>query len=166
MTAAQTDRLLPDDGRPISPLGSDFELPSDDMIEQLDNQAPAKAPAPAAAAKRALPPPATLAFLPGRSIDVILECPFEWGGRVVEAVEVRRLTVAEVGEVVEQHGDTAVLYDFYAAMTGLPVAVLRGLVDDDYQAVAEAAFGFLPRDIRTAFSFSPSGAAGGNTPPA
>ncbi|MBT9293304.1 phage tail assembly protein [Prosthecodimorpha staleyi] len=139
--AAQTDRLLPDDGRPISPLGSDFELPPDDMVEQLDNQAPAKAPALAAK------PAAALDFVDAAVRVYPLARPFRHEGRIVEAITLRRLTVSEIGRLRDVLGEGLDRYDLYGLMAGLPAEVMRGLDADDLPVV-EAAYDFLPRFMK------------------
>lgn len=106
------------------------------------------------AAPRPAPEAAALRFLDAeaRSASIPLEHPFLWQEREVRAIDVRRLTVAEVGAVVESAGGMGEvdLYDFYAAMTGLPAPVLRGLDDDDGASFVAAARPFLPRLVREA----------------
>lgn len=98
---------------------------------------------------------ARLKFLDPSAVskEVALRYPFEWGGREVRTVAVRRLTVAEFGAIVgERDVADLTLYDFYAAMTGLPADVLRGLIDEDGDEVSGACGPFLHPIIRAAFS--------------
>lgn len=84
---------------------------------------------------------------------VPLSYPFVWDGQKVTGIPVRRLLTSEVAALCAG-GKTPEPFDCYAVMTGLPAAVLRGLDGDDGAAVAEAAFDFLPRLLRDAFSGS------------
>ncbi|MDC7787374.1 phage tail assembly protein [Rhodoplanes tepidamans] len=101
-------------------------------------------PAPAAAR----PLPAERLAFKGRAREevIALDWPFERDGNVVETITVRRLTVAEVAEVVDsgalaEHG----LWAVWAAQAGLTVGELRGLDEDDGGRVTEACNRFLPR---------------------
>lgn len=80
---------------------------------------------------------------------VPLKYPFRRDGQITRQIVVRRLTVGEVGEMLDTRpADLPDRFDIYAAMTGLPAPVLRGLIDIDGEAVAEACFDFLPRYYR------------------
>lgn len=105
---------------------------------------------------------AALDFLDPAALSktVPLDFPFRWEGREVREIVVRRLAVAEIGAVVAKIGDTPDLFAFYAAMTGFPPEVLRGLRDE---AVIEACTPFLPQLARALF-FSPTPDAGGDSP--
>lgn len=96
---------------------------------------------------------------------VALRHPFRLDGRVVDSVEVRKLSAGEVGRIVGDRGqdDRIELYEFYAVMTGLPASVLRGLPDDDNGAVVDAARPFLPR-LAQALFFGPTSEPGDATP--
>ncbi len=97
-------------------------------------------------AAKAQPAHATLDFVdPPIAATVDLQYPFRLDGKVIETITIRRLTLGEVGAVIDARGAAANRYDCYAVMTGLPAEVLRGLVDVDGEAVVEAAYGFLPR---------------------
>lgn len=106
------------------------------------------APAPAAAPV-APPPVAALDFVGDRGKTIPLDHPFRWDGRLIEMIEVRRLRMQHLSDLVAagRHDD---LYEVYAEMTGLPAAVLRGLDPDDGVRVTEVAFDFLPRALREA----------------
>lgn len=108
------------------------------------------AAAPAAPAQKATPLPVErLAFRPvGRPLTetVTLDYPFEWKGELVSSITVRRLTVAEVSELVEGGAfETERMWAIYAAQSGLPAGVLRGMMEDDGDRVVEANRRFLPR---------------------
>lgn len=64
------------------------------------------------------------------------------------AQTLRRLTVGEVGDLIDGLPDTYDNYDIYAFMCGQPAAVLRGLVDVDGEKVAGVGYDFLPRLFR------------------
>lgn len=102
---------------------------------------------------RAAPRPqvAALEFEGVRFRDVPLEFPFTWDGQRVDVVTVRRLLTRQVAELCPD-GNAPDVFEVYAAMTGLPAPVLRGMDSDDGQAVAGAAWDFLPRLLRAAYS--------------
>lgn len=80
---------------------------------------------------------------------VPLKHPFRRNGDIVRAIFIRRLTVAEVGDLIDARpADLPDLFDIYAIMAGHPAPVLRGLVDIDGEAVAEVCYDFLPRYFR------------------
>lgn len=98
------------------------------------------APAPAVAA---------LEFVTDAGKTIRLQHPFRLDGRLIDSVQVRRLSLAQVSDLVVA-GRTGDLYEVYAVMCGLPAPVLRGLDGDDGEVVVEAAYDFLPRVIRAA----------------
>jgi hypothetical protein len=80
---------------------------------------------------------------------VTLKHPFRRAGVVVDTIIVRRLRIGEVDGVLRRVGATKVsLFDIYAQMTGVPAPVLRGLIDEDGDAVTDAAYRFLPRALK------------------
>ena len=96
---------------------------------------------------------AVLRFLNPEALSktVALKYPFAFDGedgeREVHEVIVRRLAVAEVGAIVlGKSFDALDLYDFYAAMTGLPAPVLRAMPDDE--GVIDACLPFLPQPVK------------------
>lgn len=112
----------------------------------------AEAVAPAPAPAKPNPPlVAALDFVDRKARDVPLQYPFVLDGRRISVITVRRLLTAQVA-VLCQGGKAPDPFDCYAVMTGLPAPVLRGLDGDDGQAVAEAAYDFLPLLLRAAFS--------------
>lgn len=112
--------------------------PADVVAEMIVKDAPKK---PAA-------PTARLSFVKPREKVIILEAPFEWEGRIVDQVVVRSLTTAELGDIVDDKGAAFTMWDLYAAMTGLPEAVLRGLDAVDGAEVTDAARAFFPKALR------------------
>lgn len=97
----------------------------------------------------------TLDFLLEENSDVLrnipLKFPFNWQGNPVRTISVRRLTTGEVGNIIDKRpADVPDNFDIYGAMTGLPASVLRGLISDDGELVAEACYDFLPRYFRPA----------------
>ena len=98
------------------------------------------------------PEVAALSFVGGRprAVAIPLDFPFEFDGRTVEAVTVRRLTVSEVGRLTNALPERFDNFEVYAAMTDLSAAVLRGLDEADGARVSAAAYDFLPRAFRPA----------------
>lgn len=152
--------------------------PSDVIVEEIfvpDTLPPGETPADGKAnanARPAIKPRdiETLDFeIPGERQFfrvVPLKHPFRRNGEIVRDITVRRLTVGAVGDLIDDRpGDMPDFFDIYAVMTGLPAAVLRGLIDIDGEAVAEACFDFLPRyflprsAVSASSSTSDSGAA-------
>lgn len=105
---------------------------------------------------------AELQFLDPASVSktFTLEFPFVYEGKEVREITVRRLAVAEIGAIFT-NVDDADLYDFYAAMTGLPKEVLKALRDED--VIFEGCAPFLPRIAARQFFGRPR-EAGGDTP--
>lgn len=135
----------------------EIPLPPEHLWSELDNSGQVAAPAAAGtpAAAGAAPPPAreiarldfSGAKLPVRLIP--LEYGFTHAGARVASVTVRRLSIGEVGDLIDSLPPGRVdNFDIYAAMTGLPAPVLRGLVDVDGERVTEACYDFLPRVFR------------------
>lgn len=131
----------------------EIPLPPEEMWKDLDNSG-AKAASPATTpeepAKRERRAAMRLNFLRATEAKVPLEFPFEWEGKNVDTIVLKRLTVGEVGDLIDTLPDNFDNYDIYAAMCGLPASVLRGLIDVDGQKVAEVGYDFLPRLFQTA----------------
>lgn len=117
----------------------------DEARRQAGQQA---APAPMTTSDAA-PAVAVLEFVTAAAQTIRLQHPFRLDGRLVDCVHVRRLSLAQVSELVVA-GRTGDLYEVYAVMCDLAAPVLRGLDGDDGEAVVEAAYDFLPRVIRAA----------------
>jgi len=128
----------------------EIPLPPEELWKDLDNSADADATAaPAMAGGNRPPLPAErLKFMRDAQVAVPLEYPFERDGVLVETITLRRLTVIEVGEVLDALPENFDFYDIYAAMADQPAAVLRGLIDVDGEKVAEVGYSFLPRRFR------------------
>lgn len=139
---------------------SNVDLSSAPMLEPGDVPLPPESPDEVRAKERARV--AELQFLDPASISKTfpLDFPFLHEGREVREIVVRRLAVAEIGAMF-QAPDTPELYDFYAAMTGLPKEVLRALRDED--VIFEGCAPFLPRIARKLF-FAQTPETGGATP--
>lgn len=151
--------------RPTQPIE---HYPEAELAPPPPVEAPgAPAAEPAAKPVRAPAERAVLQFLDPASIrtTVPLKFGFVWEGAEVTEIPVRRLSVAEVGDVVEAMPEGAPydLYDFLAAMTGFPPPVLRGLMDDDGQELLARARPFCPRDVEAMF-WSPTSAPGADMP--
>lgn len=122
---------------------TDFPLPPPEVVAEMTAMEPPRA-APT------LPPPAKLNFVGGKawSTAVPLDFPFDLEGRVVEEISLHRLTTAEMGEIVDRLGTTFTRWDMVAAMSGLPVEVLRGMEAGDGDRVMEAGIHFLPHSLK------------------
>lgn len=134
--------------KPVKPL--DAYPPA--TPEDLPPLPPADAPDRESAPSR---PPHEIAVLqfvdPGAvSRTVPLRHPFIWGEKVIDAITVRRLSVAEVGLITEEMiaAKDFDLYRYYEAMAGFPAPVLRGLIADDGEDVINTAIPFLPRIVQ------------------
>lgn len=132
----------------------EIPLPPSELWAELDNSG-AAAPAPSGEAVTAgaddAPEPITdLDFLGEAHQTVItLEHPFNLQGEKVERITVRRLRIGDVDRFIKRlRGGSFSTFEIYAAMTGLPAPVLRGLIDVDGDAVTDACFDFLPRSLR------------------
>jgi len=80
--------------------------------------------------------------------------PFRLDGREVRGFTARKLTLGEVGRIVEamRADEDADLIVFYEVMTGLPAAVIRGLIEEDGQKLVDTCYPFLPRVAQTLIS--------------
>ena len=126
-----------------------IQLPPAELTDELDNTPLAD---PAEATQEKEPEIADLDFLSDpetRVARVPLVHAFNWQGKKIDAIYVRRLTVAQVGQLASKlQGGAFDRYDIYAAQTGLPAHILRGLLDDDGDAVTEKCQDFFPRVFR------------------
>jgi hypothetical protein len=120
--------------------------------EQLPSPPPPGAPgeptvAGGAGSKRPAADVAVLEFLDPDKLRrvVTLSNPFRWDGREVREIEIRALSVFQVGEVTVGLPEGSDLYPYFAAMAGLPAAVLRAMPADDGGRLLEACDPFLPR---------------------
>ena len=134
----------------------EIPLPPRELWAELDNTVPAPSATPVSD-KQDVPeeqpaPFEELDFIgDGHKRIVPLAHPFRRAGGEVRSIEVRRLRIGEIDTILRNMGDRPLsLFDIYAQMCGQPIAVLRGLVDEDGDAVTAAAFDFLPRALRPA----------------
>lgn len=128
----------------------EIPLPPPEMWGELENSgkpAPTEAAAPVPRVSR---PIERLAFVAAPTVTVPLQYPFVREGGTVDSITVRRLTVGEVGDVLDSLPPDFDNHDIYAVMTGLPAPVLRGLVDVDGDKVMAVAYDFLPLVFRPA----------------
>lgn len=135
----------------------EIPLPPPEMWEELDNSGKAKgkeeAETPAAKAVALAPadrPIAALKFLKAMNQSVALDFPFEHPALgVVETVAVNRLTVGQMGDILDRRDPKSPdMFDIYAIMTGLEADVLRGLEAKDGERVTGVCFDFLPPLLR------------------
>lgn len=134
----------------------EIPLPPVEMWAELDNSPPP----PVASASRASEEPSRneeqpapfeeLEFIESDHQRVIsLKHPFRLDGKKITHVAVRRLRMGEVDALVKKTAKGGMTtFDVYAEMTGLSASVLRGLIDEDGDAVTDAAYDFLPRMFR------------------
>lgn len=133
----------------------EIPLPPVEMWAELDNaksqtntnsRPEPQSPKPAAGRKVE-----KLTFL-SRDVErtIPLEFPFEHDQLgLVASITVRRLTVGELGGIIDARDpDAPDNFDIYAVMTGVPAPVLRGLMADDGEEVSQVCFDFLPRIFR------------------
>ena len=153
MLKAQIETPMSKDN-PTDVTVEEIPMPPIEKWGELDNSGGSAAATPArTAADQPERPREKLNFTGATpEVRIPLEYPFtheEFG--LVETVTVRRLTVGEVGLLIDaRRANAPDNFDIYAAMTGLPAPVLRGLIDVDGEAVAGAAYDFLPRVFRPA----------------
>lgn len=157
LTAKVAEPQSKDDPRDVKFV--EIPLPPPEMWDELDNSDSQKAgkpqsvPMTEATARKASgsAPQAKLNFIsPAFKSVITLLYPFEHPstGEVAE-VTIRRLTVGEVGEILDRlDQSTRDNFDIYAVMTGLPADVLRGLIDIDGEEVSRVCYDFLPRIFR------------------
>lgn len=136
----------------------EIPLPPRELWEELTNDDPALPEAKDLTASEAtsspeadeMPAVATLEFVNStHQQKVPLKHPFRWKGQVVDFITVKRLTLGQVDIFVRRAAKTSFsTFDIYAEMTGLPADVLRGLVDEDGDAVVDVAYDFLPRPLK------------------
>lgn len=130
----------------------EIPLPPREMWEDGQAAAPAEAP---------VQPSSADTLQHGRTIEkldfigptvtsVPLAFPFRHPALgLVEEIRVRRLTVGEVGTIMDRRStDAPDLFDIYEVMTGVSASVLRGLEANDGDAMAGVCFDFLPRFLR------------------
>ncbi len=145
----------------------EIPLPPQELWEELDNRAAGQStePAPAIAPSAKTREIAALDF-GGREREVYsLAFPFSHPdlGHVSQ-IEVRRLTVGEVGSLLDNLPQNEPdNFWIYARMTGVPAPVLRGLVDIDGEEVTNRCFDFLPRVFRPGRAASSSTSEPGGT---
>lgn len=134
----------------------EIPLPPPEKWDELENETPPAAPA---AAVPSQPPReiAPLDFIDGKHCRrVPLTYPFRLGDAVVSEIVVHRLTVGEVGDLLDYRAPSPDNFDIYSLMTGFPAAILRGLIDTDGEDVSTACFDFLPRLFRPVRAAPPS----------
>lgn len=136
---------------------TEITLPPPEMWAELDNATSVAvkpeqaAPATAAQAEKPSRKIERLSFVGAQAMRSIkLEFPFEHPLLgLVEAITVRRLTVGEVGNLLDNRNpEEPDNFDIYAIMTDIPAPILRGLVDIDGEEVSQVCFDFLPRLFR------------------
>lgn len=138
----------------------EIPLPPPELWGELENSAESEAESKGSAAPEPAPEPvkeiAQLDFVEATVKRVPLDFPFRLDGKVVEDIPVRRMTAGRVDQFLKEHPNGFSSFDVYAAMTGYPAAVLRGLMAEDGEKVTDAALDFLPPAIRRAFDMPAS----------
>lgn len=125
-------------------------MPPVEMWDELNNTPVAASPAAVAPSAAPVEPIADLQFVGEAHRRIIpLHFPFTLGGKMIEAITVRRLRIGDVDRFIKRaQAGSFSTFDVYAEMTQLPADVLRGLIDEDGDAVTDACFDFLPRSLR------------------
>ncbi|WP_311272394.1 MULTISPECIES: hypothetical protein [unclassified Rhizobium] len=134
----------------------EIPLPPRELWEDGDTAA-AIEPTPVAPTEEPAPAADVLDFVTStHELSVPLKHAFRMDGKVVDKIVVKRLTLGQVDAFVRRAASASFsTFDIYAVMTGMPASVLRGLVDEDGDAVVDAAYDFLPRALK-AESASPA----------
>jgi hypothetical protein len=149
ITDAVADALPPPIDAPAAALEPVAPPPGSPDFERKQGRASESKTSGGAPAPAASPLVAALDFVDERGKTIKLDHPFRLDGRLIEAIEVRRLPLQALSALVSSGRHTD-LYEVYAEMAGLPAAVLRGLDADDGVKVTEAAWDFLPLGLREA----------------
>jgi len=141
-------------------------LPPKEMWAELDNSVEqSAAPVERKTVSPAARPIERLAFAEPPRVTVPLQYPFNHPVLgYVTTIHVHRLTVGEVGELLDarQNSPSPDNFDIYAAQTGIPAPILRGLIDVDGEEVADKCYDFLPRVFRPTTPASQSPLPGGD----
>lgn len=141
-------RVLTEKERTVA--ADSIPLPPVELYEELDNSAgpSTDTPADAGATKAPKKEVADLDYVDGGpERRVSIRNSFRHDGAIVSEVRVLALTPADLAEILTKV-ENADVYDFYAAMTGLPASVIRGMRGRDGEDVTEACYDFLPRFMR------------------
>ena len=131
----------------------EIPLPPPEMWKDLDNSTPKVPVTPPAAAPVTVKVEAEIAELEFlgevHRKEIPLQYPFRFNGNEVHTITVSRLRIGDVDRFIQRaQGGSFTTFDIYAAMTGLPVGVLRGLIDLDGDTVTEVCFDFLPPSLK------------------
>lgn len=130
----------------------EIELPPPEMWSDLDNSGGKAKPVKAEEKPDTIPadPIEELDFVGDAHLKLVpLAHPFRWKGETVGEIIVQRLRIGDVDRFIKRAGvGSFSTFEVYAAMTGFPASVLRGLVDEDGDAVTDACYDFLPRSLR------------------
>lgn len=128
-------------------------LPPADIIAEVAGEAAEAAPAAPEPAEPAAPKEVEkLDFCEPEMVfkTVPLDFPFNWDGRRIDTVTVRKITGAELGDfsdlLTKPGADRT---DWAGFMADVPAKVIRGMEAGDCLKVVEAAIGFLPQRFRT-----------------
>ncbi len=127
----------------------EIPLPPRELWEDSETAA-AVEPKPVAPAEEPAAEADVLDFVSStHELAVPLKHAFRLNGKVVDTIVVKRLTLGQVDTFVRRAAASSFsTFDIYAVMTGMPASVLRGLVDEDGDAVVDAAYDFLPRALK------------------
>ncbi|WP_146617396.1 hypothetical protein [Agrobacterium sp. MS2] len=131
----------------------EIELPPPEMWDELDNSGKGNAePEKVAEKADAIPtdPIEELDFVGDAHLKIVhLAHPFRWKGDIKTEIIVQRLRIGDVDRFIRRAGlGSFSTFEVYAEMTGFPASVLRGLVDEDGDAVTDACYDFLPPSLR------------------
>ncbi|MFN3440834.1 MAG: hypothetical protein ACK4Z3_00380 [Rhizobium rosettiformans] len=153
----QTAKILTPQSKnnPADVKVEEIPLPPSEMWAELDNSGQVKGTTEAQkpvekVAEVAAEPIEELEFVGETHRKVIpLAHPFRRNGAVVDTITIKRLRIGDVDRFIKRaQGGSFSTFDIYAEMTGLPASVIRGLVDEDGEAVTDGCYSFLPRSLR------------------
>lgn len=130
----------------------EIDLPPPEMWSELDNSGAKAQPVKTEAVASTMPadPIEELDFVGDAHLKVVpLAHPFRWKGDIKTEIVVQRLRIGDVDRFIKRAAAGSFsTFEVYSAMTGFPASVLRGLVDEDGDAVTDACYDFLPRSLR------------------
>ena len=153
----QTAKILTPQSKdnPADVKVEEIPLPPSEMWAELDNSGQRKVKAePEKPVEKVAEVPAEpieeLEFVGETHRKVVrLAHAFRRNGTLVDRIIVQRLRIGDVDRFIKRaQAGSFSTFDIYAEMTGFPAAVLRGLVDEDGDAVTDACYDFLPRSLR------------------
>lgn len=100
---------------------------------------------------------ATVRFTKDRSKVVMLDFPFEYDGKLIDRVTIRRLSTAEVSQYYRELAEGGAVPDL--PLFDVPQAIIEVMDDDDSYALQEELRAFLPRRLQALVESAPVAAS-------